>query len=329
MNSATNLFKKNLFSFNRTIHTTFTSSSPRGLVKSSNRWGNFHRIGPASLATVDVRQMPRRPIPDHILQPPYAEHGTSSVWSPEIPVNTEIDIAHMRDAGKLAKEILALGSTLCKPGITTNKIDQVLHEAIIQNGAYPSPLNYNGFPKSVCTSINNIIAHGIPDDRELKDGDIINVDVTVYLKGYHGDTSATFLVGDNVDEKGKDLVECTRESLDMAIKLCGPNVPYKEIGRVISEHAHKYGYSVSDELSGHGIGKEFHCHPLIYHHENEEEGIMTPGTIFTIEPMLCQGSATGIMWPDQWTISTVDGGRSAQFEHTILITDNGVEVLTA
>ncbi|CAO3673601.1 unnamed protein product [Rhizopus microsporus] len=273
--------------------------------------------------------MKRRQVPDHILLPPYAKLGTSSTWSSGIPVNTEIDISHMRKAGKLAKEILEMGSTLCKPGVTTDSIDKALHEAIIENNAYPSPLNYNGFPKSVCTSINNVIAHGIPDDRELRDGDIINVDVTVYLNGYHGDTSATFLVGKDVDEQGKALVECTRECLDMAIKACGPKVPYKEIGRIISDHAAKHGYSVSDELSGHGIGKEFHCYPLILHHVNEEEGLMTPGTIFTIEPMLCQGSASGIMWPDQWTISTIDGGRSAQFEHTILITEDGVEVLTA
>ncbi|KAG1175505.1 hypothetical protein G6F70_004054 [Rhizopus microsporus] len=313
----------------RSFHTTYTCNSPRGLTKVANRWGSFQRLGPSSLASIDVRQMKRRQVPDHILLPPYAKLGTSSTWSSGIPVNTEIDISHMRKAGKLAKEILEMGSTLCKPGVTTDSIDKALHEAIIENNAYPSPLNYNGFPKSVCTSINNVIAHGIPDDRELRDGDIINVDVTVYLNGYHGDTSATFLVGKDVDEQGKALVECTRECLDMAIKACGPKVPYKEIGRIISDHAAKHGYSVSDELSGHGIGKEFHCYPLILHHVNEEEGLMTPGTIFTIEPMLCQGSASGIMWPDQWTISTIDGGRSAQFEHTILITEDGVEVLTA
>ncbi|CAO3658008.1 unnamed protein product [Rhizopus stolonifer] len=328
ISSVTQLLKNNALSTTRKIHTSSTCSSPRGIPKVSNRWGTFHRIGPISLASIDVRQLPHRFVPDSILRPPYAEEGTSSTWSSDIPFNTETDIAHMRNAGQLAKQVLDLGSTLCKPGITTNTIDQALHELIVQNDAYPSPLNYSGFPKSVCTSINNVIAHGIPDNRELKDGDIINVDVTVYLKGYHGDTSATFLVGNNVDDKGKALVECTKECMDMAIKLCGPNVPYKEIGRVISEHAQKHGYSVSDELSGHGIGKEFHCHPLIYHHENDEEGVMTPGTIFTIEPMLCQGSAAGIMWPDQWTISTIDGGRSAQFEHTILVTDNGVEILT-
>ncbi|KAL7319546.1 hypothetical protein PS15m_002678 [Mucor circinelloides] len=292
-----------------------------------NRWGSYQRIVPASLATVDVRKMPHRDIPLHIQRPPYAIDGSSSKWGPEVPILTEQDVQGMRKAGSVAKEILALGGSLCQPGITTNHIDKMIHEAIVANNAYPSPLNYMGFPKSVCTSINNIIAHGIPDDRPLEEGDIINVDVTVYVDGYHGDTSATFLVG-QVDEKGRALVECTLETLNKAISICGPGVPYKEIGRVICELAMKNGFSVSDELSGHGIGKEFHSLPLIYHHLNDEEGIMKPGTAFTIEPILCQGSASGIMWPDEWTISTVDGGRSAQFEHTLLVNDDGVEILT-
>ncbi|CAO3632428.1 unnamed protein product [Cunninghamella echinulata] len=216
---------------------------------------------------------------------------------------------------------------MCKVGMTTEEIDRVLHEAIISEGAYPSPLNYMGFPKSICTSVNNIIAHGIPNERPLENGDIINIDITVYLNGYHGDTSYTFYVGD-VDERGKALVECTKECLDKAINICGPNVPYREIGKTISEYATKFGFSVSDELSGHGIGKEFHCLPLIYHHENDEIGCMAPGTVFTIEPVLCQGASVGLLYPDEWTISTIDGGRSAQFEHMVLVTEDGVEVLT-
>ncbi|KAI9025013.1 peptidase M24, structural domain-containing protein [Phycomyces nitens] len=292
-----------------------------------SRWGNFQRLVPASLANVDVRQMTRRPVPETIMKPPYAEHGLSSVWHQDIPLNSSQDIVGLRKAGSLAKSILDLSQKMCLPGTTTEAIDKMLHAAIIAKGAYPSPLNYSGFPKSVCTSVNNVIAHGIPDDRPLQNGDIVNVDVTVYLDGYHGDTSATFLVGD-VDEKGKSLVECTRETLEKSIKICGPGVPFKEIGRVICEHADKYGFSVSEELSGHGIGREFHCLPLVYHHLNEEEGNMEAGMAFTIEPIICQGSPMGIMWPDQWTISTVDGGRSAQFEHTILITEDGVEILT-
>ncbi|KAL9552110.1 hypothetical protein MBANPS3_003950 [Mucor bainieri] len=318
----------------------FHSAAPVNTPRSSklmNRWGSYQRIVPASLASVDVRKMPHRDTPQYIQRPPYAIDGSSSKWGPETPILTEQDVQGMRKAGKVAKEILTLGGSLCRPGITTNHIDKTIHEAIIAKNAYPSPLNYMGFPKSVCTSINNIIAHGIPDERPLEEGDIINVDVTVYVDGYHGDTSATFLVG-QVDEKGRALVACTQETLDKAISICGPGVPYKEIGRVICEFAMKNGFSVSDELSGHGIGKEFHSLPLIYHHPtatetdikvvNDEEGVMESGTAFTIEPILCQGSASGIMWPDEWTISTVDGGRSAQFEHTLLVNEDGVEILT-
>ncbi|KAI7869278.1 methionine aminopeptidase, merops subfamily M24 [Spinellus fusiger] len=271
--------------------------------------------------------MNRLSVPEAIIQPHYAEHGTSSLWKPDIPINTPEDIVGLRKACRLANAILYLSQEMCMPGTTTKSIDRALHDAIIAQGAYPSPLNYSGFPKSICTSVNNVIAHGIPDDRPLQEGDIINVDVTVYLNGYHGDTSATFLVG-QVDDNGRSLVECTRESLEKAIQICKPGVPFKEIGKAICEHAHGQGYSVSNELSGHGIGKEFHCYPLILHHINEEEGVMLPGMAFTIEPVLCQGSPMGVMWPDNWTISTVDGGRSAQFEHTVFITENGVEVLT-
>ncbi|GAN04934.1 methionine aminopeptidase 1D, chloroplastic/mitochondrial-like [Mucor ambiguus] len=308
------------------FHTAAPVNTPRGS-KLMNRWGNYQRIVPASLASVDVRKMPHRDVPPHIQRPPYAIDGSSSKWGPKTPILTEQDVQGMRKAGKVAKEILTLGGSLCQPGITTNHIDKMIHEAIIANNAYPSPLNYMGFPKSVCTSINNIIAHGIPDERPLEEGDIINVDVTVYVDGYHGDTSATFLVG-QVDEKGRALVACTQETLNQAMSICGPGVPYREIGQVICKIAMKNGFSVSDELSGHGIGKEFHSLPLIYHHLNDEEGVMKSGTAFTIEPILCQGSASGIMWPDEWTISTVDGGRSAQFEHTLLINDDGVEILT-
>ncbi|CAO3630483.1 unnamed protein product [Cunninghamella blakesleeana] len=319
---------KTLSSF---IHTTTKQSLPRKNINNtqqpSNKWGRFQRIVPTSLVPVNVRDLPRRPVPTHIPLPFYAQEGLSSNWAPHIPKNTEEDIQHLRKVGQLAKKILLKGGNMCKAGTTTEEIDRVLHEAIISEGAYPSPLNYMGFPKSICTSVNNIIAHGIPNERPLENGDIINIDVTVYLNGYHGDTSYTFYVG-QVDDQGKALVECTKECLEKAIQICGPHVPYKEIGRVISEHASKFGYSISDELSGHGIGKEFHCLPLIYHHVNDEIGSMTPGTVFTIEPILCQGSSIGLMYPDEWTISTVDGGRSAQFEHTVLVTDDGVEILT-
>ncbi|KAG2179409.1 hypothetical protein INT44_006255 [Umbelopsis vinacea] len=305
----------------RAIHTHGAIHMPRNVAlpaRAASRFGQFDRLNPASLQFVDVSKWKRREVPLEIERPPYAESGEPTEWEGHIPILDQIGIEKMTRAGDLARRVLDMGGRLCQPGITTDSIDKILHATIVSEGAYPSPLNYMGFPKSVCTSINNVIAHGIPNLRQLKSGDIINIDVTVYLDGYHGDTSATFLVGD-VDEPGRALVGCTKEALDLAIAACGPGVPFNEIGRVISvssDCAAKQSFSISEELSGHGIGQNFHCLPLIYHHANDEEGVMETGMAFTIEPILCQGSAVGIQWPDKWTITTADGGRSAQFEHT-------------
>ncbi|KAI8872777.1 methionine aminopeptidase [Ramicandelaber brevisporus] len=240
------------------------------------------------------------------------------------------NVAAIRRSCQLAANVLRLGGSLVRPGITTDEIDRRLFNDIVKNGAYPSPLNYMGFSRAICTSVNNVIAHGIPDSRPLVEGDIINLDITVYREGFHGDTSCTFYVGgkDAVDEPGIKLVETTREALDAAISICGPQVPFREIGRVISQIARVNGYSVSEQLTGHGIGRNFHQAPLVFHHRNEEPEIMAPGMCFTIEPILCQGTAEGIQWPDGWTIATMDHGRSAQFEHTVLITEDGCEILT-
>ncbi|KAI8360354.1 peptidase M24, structural domain-containing protein [Mortierella sp. GBAus27b] len=304
-----------------------TTHSHSGGLRDRNSFGSYTRLAPTSLKLgvdpPDVNSL----IPSHIKRPGYALRGEPSEWASDIPIHGPEAIDSCRKAGQLARKILELGGTLVKPGVSTNEIDRILREAIVANNAYPSPLNYMGFPKSVCTSVSNIIAHGIPDDRCLEDGDIINIDITVYLDGYHGDTSATFLVG-NVDQAGRDLVERTKEALDAAIAVCGPGVPLKRIGKTIQDIADGYHYTISEQFSGHGIGKEFHCLPLIYHHDNEEEGNMERGMIFTIEPMFCQGSAMGVQWPDKWTVATADGGRSAQFEHTILITEDGAERLT-
>ncbi|KAG0225107.1 Methionine aminopeptidase 1D, chloroplastic/mitochondrial [Actinomortierella wolfii] len=289
------------------FHVQSTASAPRHRrrfastlsAKEDNPFGRFSRVVPTSLKLgvdpPDVNSL----VPAHILRPHYALKGTPSEWAVGIPIHTAESIQGCREAGQLAKEILQLGGTLVKPGVSTEEIDRILHEAIIARGAYPSPLNYMGFPKSICTSVSNVIAHGIPDHRRLEDGDIINLDITVYLNGYHGDTSATFLVG-NVDKPGRDLVERTKEALDKAIEICAPGVPFNQIGKTIQAVADKYGYTISQEFS-----------------DNEEEGEMEAGMIFTIEPMFCQGSAVGMQWPDRWTVSTADGGRSAQWEHTV------------
>lgn len=206
-----------------------------------------------------------RSIPSHIEKPEWYEAASTSPWDPNEAIATISDIEGMRKACKLAKEVLEYAEGLVEVGVSTDNIDKSIHEFIVANNAYPSPLNYGGFPKSVCTSINNVIAHGIPDARKLANGDMINVDITVYTGGYHGDTSSTFAVGE-LDSAGKHLIEATKESLYQGIRVCGPGVPYKEIGNVISSYAMEQNLSVVFQMSGHGIGKHFHQLPYILHH---------------------------------------------------------------
>ncbi|EHA8587476.1 Methionine aminopeptidase [Cocos nucifera] len=270
---------------------------------------------------------PRLHVPDHILRPPYvnSRHSPGIASGPE--VHDERGIECMRASGKLAAQVLEYAGTLVKPGTKTDEIDKGVHQMIIDNGAYPSPLGYGGFPKSVCTSVNECICHGIPDSRELEDGDIINIDVTVYLNGYHGDTSATFLCGD-VDEEAKNLVQVTRECLYKAISICAPGVEFNQIGKTIHDHADKFQFGVVRQFVGHGVGQVFHADPVILHFRNREHGRMLLGQTFTIEPMLTIGSTNPVIWADNWTAVTEDGTLSAQFEHTILITETGAEILT-
>ncbi|KAJ2909223.1 hypothetical protein GGI21_002097 [Coemansia aciculifera] len=301
------------------------------LPRTAKAFGQYQRLVPPTLLARS-KPSPHEPslssVPAHIARPAYAKTGTPPTWETSVPILEGEEIECMRAASEVARDALALGGSMVRAGVTTEAIDDEMHRFIISRDAYPSCLNYMGFPRSICTSVNNVIAHGIPDRRPLEDGDIINIDVTAFKRGFHGDTSATFAVG-QVDVPGMALVDATRESLDLAIRACGPGVLLATIGEVISVHAESLGFSVSQELTGHGLGRCFHQNPLIYHHYNEEPGEMLPGMAFTIEPILCQGVAIGIQWPDGWTITTTDGGRSAQFEHTVLITDQGVEVLTA
>jgi methionyl aminopeptidase len=270
---------------------------------------------------------PMRTVPPLIGRPPYADGGDpppvreAAVKSPEV-------IERMRRACRVAAEILRDAGTLVAPGVTTDAIDIAVHEATIAAGAYPSPLNYHGFPKSVCTSVNEVICHGIPDDRPLEDGDIVNIDVTAYLDGVHGDTNATFLVGE-VDKGSRRLVQITRECLDRAIAAAKPGRPLNEIGRAIERHAHAHDLSVIRTFVGHGIGEQFHGEPSVPHYyEPRLPTILEPGMVFTIEPMIAMGDHRERIWSDGWTAVTVDGLRTAQFEHTILITETGNEVLT-
>jgi methionyl aminopeptidase len=278
----------------------------------------------------------RREIPLTIQKPDYANHkeGKSKVEednqdSKIIPIYSKDDIEKMREVCKIGRKILDIAHKAIKIGIRTDEIDRIVHEACIEYEVYPSPLNYYKFPKSVCTSVNEIICHGIPDMRQLEDGDIINIDISVYKNGFHSDLNETYLVG-NVKQEDRFLVESAYECLQKAISICKPGTMYKEIGEVIGEFIEGRGLSVTKTYCGHGIGREFHCNPNVPHYrKNKTVGIMRPGHIFTIEPMINQGSWKDVTWLDDWTASTVDGKNSAQFEHTILITDNGCEVLTA
>lgn len=276
----------------------------------------------------------KRPVPAHIDLPDWAFDGIPKVEpNSDLQHHVEIKsvdlIERMRETGRIARAVLDAAARIIKPGITTDEIDRVVHEAAIAAGGYPSPLNYHFFPKSCCTSANEVICHGIPDARKLEDGDIVNVDVTVYYKGVHGDLNETYFVG-NVDEESRKLIQCTYECLEKAIAIVKPGVRYREIGEVINRHALMSGFSVVKSYCGHGIGELFHCAPNIPHYgRNKAVGVMKAGQTFTIEPMINSGVWRDRMWPDGWTAVTADGKRSAQFEHTLLVTETGVEVLTA
>jgi methionyl aminopeptidase len=273
------------------------------------------------------RVSPMRPVPESIPRPPYAESGRS-VRHPESPVQPDNVIRRMRVAGRAAAEVLADTAAAVAVGVTTDELDAVCHQACIDRGGYPSPLNYNGFPKSVCTSVNEVICHGIPDDRPLRDGDIVNLDVTIFLDGVHGDTNATYCVG-HVDDESRRLVEVTRECLELGIAAVGPNRPFSDIGRAIQTHAEGAGFGVVRSFVGHGIGEQFHTDLHVPHYyEPRLATVMQEGMTFTIEPMITAGSYEFDLWDDGWTAVTKDRRRTAQFEHTMVVTADGVDVLT-
>lgn len=276
---------------------------------------------------------PKRFVPNNISLPDYAINGIPISEekvknNSTITVLSESEIEKMRTVCKMARQVLDTASSYIQPGITTDEIDKIVHETTINMGAYPSPLNYYGFPKSVCTSVNEVICHGIPNNRKLRQGDIINIDVTLYYDGFHGDLNETYCVGE-VDDNGKRLIESAKQCLEQAIAICKPGVRYREIGNVIQKIADKNGHTIVKSYGGHGIHKLFHCAPQIPHYANNKAiGIMRPGHVFTIEPMINEGDYKDKLLSDKWSVVTLDGKRSAQFEHTLLITESGVEVLT-
>lgn len=271
---------------------------------------------------------PELSVPADIERPEYvgkkapAENTASEVKSPEV-------IERIRIASRIAAQALAEVGKACQPGITTDELDRLGHEFLMDHKAYPSTLGYRGFPKSLCSSLNEVICHGIPDSTVVQDGDIINIDITAYIGGVHGDNNATFLVGD-VDEESRLLVERTEMSLKRAIKSVMPGREINVIGRIIESYAKRFGYGVVRDFTGHGVGEAFHTGLIIPHYDAAPayNTIIEPGMVFTIEPMLTLGTTEWDMWEDDWTVTTRDKKRTAQFEHTLLVANEGAEILT-
>ncbi|KAH9897502.1 methionine aminopeptidase 1 [Xylariomycetidae sp. FL2044] len=326
-------FKKN-WNTHKAVH-----KIPQDKVIPSDAAG-LHNPFPAYPYTGSVRPVyplsPRRLVPETIRHPDWAQTG--------VPLRenhlsrSKVDLLDaggqeaMRKVCRLAREVLDITAAAVKPGVTTDYLDEVCHNACIERDSYPSPLNYNRFPKSLCTSPNEIVCHGIPDQRVLLDGDILNLDISLYHGGYHADVNETYYVGERArqDADSVRLIETTREALDLAIAVIKPGVPIREFGKIIEKHATSRNLVVVKNWGGHGINSEFHPPPWIPHYaKNKAVGTCKPGMTFTIEPILTLGSNREVAWPDDWTNATADGKRTAQFEHTLLVTETGVEVLTA
>ncbi|MBW0088188.1 type I methionyl aminopeptidase [Pseudonocardia sp. KRD-184] len=270
---------------------------------------------------------PIRPVPAHIPRPEYVGKKAPA-RSTEPWVQDAGTIELMRHAGRIAAQALAAGGAAVAPGVTTDEVDAVVHEYLLDHDAYPSTLGYKGFPKSCCTSLNEVICHGIPDTTVIQDGDIVNIDVTGFVGGVHGDTNATFLAGD-VDEESRLLVERTREAMMRAIKAVRPGRELNVVGRVIESYAKRFGYGVVRDFTGHGIGRSFHSGLVVLHYDEPDvDTVLEEGMTFTIEPMITLGSIDYDIWSDGWTVVTKDRSRTAQFEHTILVTADGAEILT-
>jgi methionyl aminopeptidase len=272
------------------------------------------------------RLSPMRQVPASITRPEYVGKRYPRTGEPEVKDAETIE--RMRVASRIAAQALAEVGRRVAPGVTTDELDRVGHEFICDHGAYPSTLGYRGYPKSLCTSLNEVICHGIPDDTVIADGDIVNVDITAYIGGVHGDTNATFLAGD-VDETSRLLVERTHEAMMRGIRAVAPGRPLNAIGRVIESYARRFGYGVVRDFTGHGIGTTFHSGLMVPHFDDPDVSVtMEAGMTFTIEPMLTLGTIDYEIWPDNWTVVTADRKRTAQFEHTLVVTNDGYEILT-
>jgi methionyl aminopeptidase len=282
--------------------------------------GEVPQLAPGSLS-------PPRPVPAHIARPEYVGRRRPAPFSgSEVKDGETID--RMRRAGKIAAQALVAVGQAVRPGITTDELDQIGHEFLIAHSAYPSTLGYRGYPKSLCTSLNEVICHGIPDSGVINDGDIVNIDITAYIDGVHGDTNATFLAGE-VDAESRLLVDRTYEAMMRGVNAVAPGRRINVIGRVIESYAKRFHYGVVRDFTGHGIGTAFHSGLIVPHYDDPSASLeMVAGMTFTIEPMLTLGTIEYDVWPDGWTAVTKDHKRTAQFEHTVLVTESGYEILT-
>ncbi len=271
---------------------------------------------------------PRRKVPSSIARPEYVGKAVPTETRGS-DVNDAETIEAIRIAARVAARALVEVGKAVAPGVTTDELDRLGHEYMIDNGAYPSTLGYRGFPKSLCTSVNEVICHGIPDSTVLRDGDIVKVDITAFLGGVHGDNCATFGVGE-ISEAAALLIERTRESLARSIRAVVPGREVNVLGRVIEKYARRFDYGVVRDYTGHGVGRSFHSGLVIPHYDSAPDyaTVIEPGMVFTIEPMLTLGTEQCIMWDDDWTVLTADGSLTAQFEHTLLVTETGAEILT-
>ncbi|MBL7286171.1 type I methionyl aminopeptidase [Corynebacterium godavarianum] len=274
------------------------------------------------------KQTPIRKVPKDIERPEYAWKDDVQENVGEPLVQTAETVERMREASKIAANALAVAGAAVKPGVTTDEIDRIAHEFMCDHGAYPSTLGYRGFTKSCCVSLNEIVCHGIPDTTVIEEGDIVNIDVTAYKNGVHGDTNATFLAGD-VSQEHRDLVERTYKATMRGIKAAKPGREINVIGRVIESYAQRFGYNVVTDFTGHGVGTTFHNGLVVLHYDSDTyRDVLEPGMTLTVEPMINLGGLEYDIWDDGWTVQNRDGEFTAQFEHTLVITDDGNEILT-
>ena len=271
---------------------------------------------------------PKLSVPAHIDRPEYMFHSGPEVVTAS-DIKTPETVEKIRRAGRIAARAMEATAGAIAPGVTTDALDKIAHEYLCDHGAYPSCLGYMGFPKSICTSINEVICHGIPDSTVLNEGDIINLDVTAYIDGVHGDTNATYGVG-QIDEESALLIERTHNSMMRAIKAVRPGREVNVLGRVIESYAKRFNYGVVRDYTGHGVGEAFHSGLIIPHYDSAPlyDTVMEVGMVFTIEPMLTLGTIEWEQWDDGWTVVTKDRSRTAQFEHTLVVTEDGADILT-